>query len=209
VSTAFRSTGNLAAAFKQAMTPQPAETNAGTPAPASTNVTSTPAPAEKVQPVKAKASVPDGWFPRYSNTGFIRYARCLKANGQPVTAYRVSAAKTPDQQAIVQSFKDQGVSGQFVVHNHTTGVTMGFDAWAEAYAFSCTMFSPQLARSVVTSIGGAKGLSSLSSRLGIEVSQRIAAIIADDEAGDEEGDGNEAAPEAEAADEPETQEVPA
>lgn len=184
VSTAFRSTGNVQSAIAKAVAPQDAKNKASV---VETVAKTAPAPAAKATTKKvALPDAPEGWLPGESSTAFVRYARRLKANGQPVTEYRLAAAKTKAEIEIADAFRAAGVDSPYVLHNHVTGVTRGFQNHADAYAASMSMAVPDLARSVVVSIGGDKGLERVSSIMGTELRQRILATIADDESAEQE-----------------------
>lgn len=193
VAAAFRSTGSVPAAVKQAMSP-PAAVTAKPEAPAAVSQPGQPAAApsvtaKAVTAPKTTVASPAGWEPGYSANGFERYKRRLKENGHPVTCYRIAAANTNERKALVQSWRDAKLiddDAVFVMVNHTTGATFGFTNWADCYAASRANGSPALARSVVASIGGDPGIVRLKSRLGLELTRRIQAIIADDEKADEE-----------------------
>ncbi len=190
VTAAFRNTGSVAAAVKQVLS-APVDATNKPEAPVSVTQVASPAPvtaAAPTKPIKVQPSTPSSWEPGYSANGFERYKRRLKENGQPVTCYRVSAASTPDRKALVQSWLDSKRIDQgdvFVMVNHTTEAVHGFTNWADCYAASRANGSPALARSVVSSIGGDTGLVRISSRLGLDVTRRIQAIMADDAKADE------------------------
>lgn len=192
VTAAYRNSGNVAAAIRQALAPSTDGTNTPkAPEPVSQTAaatTTTVTQEAPKKPARAVVAAPQGWEPGYSPNGFERYKRRLKENGQPVTCYRVSAANTPDRKALVQSWLDEKriePNAVFVMVNHTTGAVHGFENWADCYAASRANGSPALARSVVSSIGGDTGIQRISSRLGLEVTRRIQAIIADDEKAEE------------------------
>lgn len=132
---------------------------------------------EAAKKSKVLPAVPDGWTPGESREGFVRYARRLRSNGQPVSAYRLSAAKKGDETAIADALRKEFPQGTFVVVNHTTDAKAAFDSWADAYAYTCTMNNTSLARSVASAIGE-QGLASLSSIVGTEVTVRAEAVEA-------------------------------
>lgn len=120
---------------------------------------------------KVLPATPEGWEAGESREGFVRYARRLRSSGQPVSAYRLAAAKRPEEVGIANELRKEFPNGTFVVVNHTTNAKGAFDSWADAYAFTCTMNNTNLARSVAAAIGE-EGLKVLTGMVGAEVTVR-------------------------------------
>lgn len=98
---------------------------------------------------------PAGWAPAYSNTAFVRYARKLR-NGNYSTAYRVGAAATPADKALVASWGTLPVGTVFVFVNHADNSAVPFGSWAPCYAYSTAVANGgALAPSTVASLGKA------------------------------------------------------
>lgn len=112
-----------------------------------------PTPATPTPTTSPLLALPAKWQPTQSATGFVRYARTLRATGQPCSAYRLAAATTPAQRKLAKHLRTLHPGAVFVLVHHSTGTTAGFTTWAQAYAYSCTWGGQPLAPSVVAQAG--------------------------------------------------------
>jgi hypothetical protein len=95
---------------------------------------------------------PEDWAPGGSNTAFVKYARRLQRNSHRVTGYAVRFADSANDQALIKSWADVGVVGNYVVVDHDSGRVEGYETWNEAYAATCEWDGGWLAPSVLKSL---------------------------------------------------------